>query len=289
MSILDNRFLGFSEEREAEIAGLINKHGGSDKYAAKMAAGMKPFVMSQVEESLESSFAMETRILKPGESSKIYVEPDYDATVVDAEGNAFSQKIHPDEIDPPEFKVDAKLVFRKKDLRQGKLRPIGDQQKTGEKKVQEKIEIVNFNALRAAVPESNIIISSGGVMTETAARQAVTIIEDQSLQVGGIYSRAKHINFDMKDFKMSDKILEEYLKKGVVAIWNGATVTKTIKMPENEILFVPNEFVGACLITDFDVDQSSYVKDGHIGIYIEASMKIAVGKARHLALVKVVN
>ena len=272
-----------------EIKKLMKDLKG-DPLLPMMLAGQigQPLVEKEVLDESMAGLFMEVTKLQSGEDSTIYVEPGYDAIVINSKGRPVAMPVEANEIDPPPYTIGALLIFRQRDLDMGKVRPLTKQKDVAESALKERLDQVCIAAAVAAVPDANQVASLGGKLTQTALGQAIVLIEDRKRKVASILARAQRTKIDMAGFDLSEEVKTELAKRGVVATWLGSNIAQTADIAVDKVLLAPDKMVGKCSIVHGPSVMPYYnVEPGFIGMYAEMTVKIGIGLPQLLSLVNI--
>lgn len=232
-----------SQEFLEGFAELMQEAARSPEGMHALAAAIAPTIEEEIEQKIITPLLLTEHNLPAGEDAKYQVRKSSKAYWIADGGQAMESDVTGEEISTPTHRIHATPMVDIGTLKHGNIGSLDDVQTDAASQIRKKIDKRTITVLSAAVPVANDVESTGGVLSEDALNEAVSILEDQELRVKYIVMRGARFA-DMKGFTLSDKVLEEMQTKGAVAKWNGADILLTAAADLDEVLIIPEEEVG---------------------------------------------
>ncbi|HOY64693.1 MAG TPA: hypothetical protein PK745_16095, partial [bacterium] len=161
-------------------------------------------------------------------------------------------------------------------LKHGNIGALTDIQKASSDEIRKEIDKRTLTVISSAVPAENIVNISGGVITEDALNDAISILEDKELTVKNIVLRGKRFN-EIRSWDLDPVTQLELRQKGVIKVYGGANILLTSAANINEVLVLPDEEIGKMPIreplTSEAIDKKLKFKTGWL-IWSELGMGI---------------
>jgi len=191
---------------------------------------------------------------KSGTPKAHWTDKDGDAIVTDIGKD--------DELIPRPRIIQSTVSVKRSDLTRGNVNAITDKQMLASRVLRNKIDKASIDLISASVPAANVVQCSGGRLTAAALDAACAKLgdmEDENLDAANIVMRQGRMS-DVKSF-LGDLAKEEMRLKGFIAVYNGASVLRTSKISNAEVLILPATEIGKYLVTqDLVVEAETNVR-----------------------------
>jgi hypothetical protein len=235
---------GLSQKAFEALSADIRK-AFADKEGGMMAiaAAIAPAIYDAIVEKEIASLLLTQHNLPKGEPAKYDKIREVKAYWIAKGGRVHQSNVNDEEV---EFTIDRVASAPQVDisvLQNGDIYRLTDMETWAADAIRKQLNRRAINVISAAVPESNVVTATGGVLTPTALNEAIALIEDKDLAVKYIVLRGARFN-DMRDWDLDPVTQRELLEKGIIKLYAGASIIKNASADAAEALIIPDEEVG---------------------------------------------
>jgi hypothetical protein len=170
------------------------------------------------------------------------------ATVISRRGGVPDQIVEGEEILVPTFEIATNPTIRISEVKARRFYIVDRAQIKAKEAIQKEEDTNIFNAIDAAVPAANIVVSTGGALSVSALNQAFATIEQHDLTVGKVVCHALRYA-DIRNWGKTvydEATQKEVLTTGLFGhIWT-ADIHVSSRVPTTTVfILAPAEYVGA--------------------------------------------
>lgn len=170
------------------------------------------------------------------------------ATVISRRGGVPDMIVEGEEILVPTFEIATNPTIRISEVKARRFYIVDRAQIKAKEAIQKEEDTNIFNALDAAVPAANIVVSTGGALSVSALNQAFATIEQHDLTVGKVVCHALRYA-DIRNWGKTvydEATQKEVLTTGLFGhIWT-ADIHVSSRVPTTTVfILAPAEYVGA--------------------------------------------
>lgn len=170
------------------------------------------------------------------------------ATVISRRGGVPDQIVEGEEILVPTFEIATNPTIRISEVKARRFYIVDRAQIKAKEAIQKEEDTNIFNAINAAVPAANTVVSSGGALSVSALNQAFATIEQHDLTVGKVVCHALRYA-DIRNWGKTvydEATQKEVLTTGLFGhIWT-ADIHVSSRVPTTTVfILAPAEYVGA--------------------------------------------
>lgn len=170
------------------------------------------------------------------------------ATVISRRGGVPDQIVEGEEILVPTFEIATNPTIRISEVKARRFYIVDRAQIKAKEAIQKEEDTNIFNAIDAAVPGANTVISTGGALSVSALNQAFATIEQHDLTVGKVVCHALRYA-DIRNWGKTvydEATQKEVLTTGLFGhIWT-ADIHVSSRVPTTTVfILAPAEYVGA--------------------------------------------
>jgi hypothetical protein len=235
---------GLSQKAFEALSADIRK-AFADKEGGMMAiaAAIAPAIYDAIVEKEIASLLLTQHNLPKGEPAKYDKIREVKAYWIAKGGRVHQSNVNDEEV---EFTIDRVASAPQVDisvLQNGDIYRLTDMETWAADAIRKQLNRRAINVISTAVPESNVVTATGGVLTPTALNEAIALIEDKDLAVKYIVLRGARFN-DMRDWDLDPVTQRELLEKGIIKLYAGASIIKNASADAAEALIIPDEEVG---------------------------------------------
>jgi len=235
---------GLSQKEFEALSAEIRK-AFADKEGGMMAiaAAIAPAIYDAIAEKEIASLLLTQHNLPKGEPAKYDKIREVKAYWIAKGGRVHQSNVNDEEV---EFTIDRVASAPQVDisvLQNGDIYRLTDMETWAADAIRKQLNRRAINVISAAVPDSNVVTATGGVLTPTALNEAIALIEDKDLAVKYLVLRGARFN-DMRDWDLDPVTQRELLEKGIIKLYAGASIIKNASADAAEVLVIPDEEVG---------------------------------------------
>ncbi|MCK9433819.1 MAG: hypothetical protein M0R32_03135 [Candidatus Cloacimonetes bacterium] len=170
------------------------------------------------------------------------------ATVISRRGGVPDQIVEGEEILVPTFEIATNPTIRISEVKARRFYIVDRAQIKAKEAIQKEEDTNIFNAIDAAVPAANTVVSTGGALSVSALNQAFATIEQHDLTVGKVVCHALRYA-DIRNWGKTvydEATQKEVLTTGLFGhIWT-ADIHVSSRVPTTTVfILAPAEYVGA--------------------------------------------
>ena len=170
------------------------------------------------------------------------------ATVISRRGGVPDQIVEGEEILVPTFEIATNPTIRISEVKARRFYIVDRAQIKAKEAIQKEEDTNIFNAINAAVPAANTVVSTGGALSVSALNQAFATIEQHDLTVGKVVCHALRYA-DIRNWGKTvydEATQKEVLTTGLFGhIWT-ADIHVSSRVPTTTVfILAPAEYVGA--------------------------------------------
>jgi len=235
---------GLSQKEFEALSAEIRK-AFADKEGGMMAiaAAIAPAIYDAIVEKEIASLLLTQHNLPKGEPAKYDKIREVKAYWIAKGGRVHQSNVNDEEV---EFTIDRVASAPQVDisvLQNGDIYRLTDMETWAADAIRKQLNRRAINVISAAVPDSNVVTATGGVLTPAALNEAIALIEDKDLAVKYIVLRGARFN-DMREWDLDPVTQRELLEKGIIKLYAGASIIKNASADAAEVLVIPDEEVG---------------------------------------------
>lgn len=232
-----------SQQYMDTMAALMSEALESPEGMRALAAAIADPIEQEITRKEISSLLLTRHTLPKGERAVYQKRPTVKAHWISTEGEAREQEVGKDEVEFPTNRIHSAPMVDISVLKHGNIGTLMDIQTSAADEIRKEIDRRTISVISAAVPAANTIEVSGGVLTEDALGEAISIIEDLELSVKTIVMRGRRFN-DLRGWTLDPQTKAELRTKGVIKNYGTGGILLTAAMPLNEILILPDDEIG---------------------------------------------
>ncbi|HPI76368.1 MAG TPA: hypothetical protein PLK80_06500 [bacterium] len=265
-----------SQEFMEKMGKLMTEALATPDGMRALAASIAAPIEQEIARKEISSLLLTKHNLPKGERAIYQKRPRLKAFWISKDGEAREIEVGKDEIEIPTHRVHSAPMVDISILKHGNIGALTDIQKASSDEIRKEIDKRTLTVISSAVPAENIVNISGGVITEDALNDAISILEDKELTVKNIVLRGKRFN-EIRSWDLDPVTQLELRQKGVIKVYGGANILLTSAANINEVLVLPDEEIGKMPIreplTSEAIDKKLKFKTGWL-IWSELGMGI---------------
>jgi len=265
-----------SQEFMEKMGKLMTEALATPDGMRALAASIAAPIEQEIARKEISSLLLTKHNLPKGERAIYQKRPRLKAFWISKDGEAREIEVGKDEIEIPTHRVHSAPMVDISILKHGNIGALTDIQKASSDEIRKEIDKRTLTVISSAVPAENIVNISGGVITEDALNDAISILEDKELTVKNIVLRGKRFN-EIRSWDLDPVTQLELRQKGVIKVYGGANIVLTSAANINEVLVLPDEEIGKMPIreplTSEAIDKKLKFKTGWL-IWSELGMGI---------------
>lgn len=232
-----------SREFLATMASLMAKAAESNEGLQALAAAIAKPIETSISTKEITTLLLTQHDLPVGEEAKYQKKPKVKAFWISPDGEARETEVGRDEVTCPTNRVHANPMVDISVLKHGNVGTLMDVQQGAADEIRKEIDKRTITVISAAVPAGNVVNCAGGVLTETALNEAVSLLEDQELTVKWIVMRGKRFN-DLRTWDLDPVTDNELRTKGVIKNLGTGSILLTSSAGLDEVLVIPDEEIG---------------------------------------------
>jgi len=232
-----------SQEYMEAMAALMSEALETPEGLQALAAAIAPPIEREIKRKEISSLLLTRHMLPKGERPVYQKKPQVKAYWISTEGEAREQEIGKEEVEFPTNRIHTAPMVDISVLRHGNIGSLMDIQTSAADEIRKEIDKRTINVISQAINTANTVEVSGGVLTDTALNEAISILEDMELSVKYIVMRGARFN-DMRSWDLDPQTKEELRVKGVIKVYAGANILITSAADPDEVLLIPDKEVG---------------------------------------------
>ncbi len=230
-----------------------------------LAAAIAVPIEQEIKRKEITSLLLTQHTLPKGERPIYQKKPKVKAYWISTEGEAREQEVGQAEMEIPTNRIHSTPMVDISVLKNGNIGTLMDIQTSAADEIRKELDKRTLTVLSAAVPEANTVEVTGGVLTDAALNEAISIIEDLELSVKYIVMRGRRFN-DMRDWDLDPETRAELRTKGVIKNYGTGGILLTASAALDEILLIPDDEVGKMPIrqslTTEAIEQKTRFKTG---------------------------
>jgi len=265
-----------SQEFMEKMGKLMTEALATPDGMRALAASIAAPIEQEIARKEISSLLLTKHNLPKGERAIYQKRPRLKAFWISKDGEAREIEIGKDEMEIPTHRVHSAPMVDISILKHGNIGALTDIQKASSDEIRKEIDKRTLTVISSAVPAENIVNISGGVITEDALNDAISILEDKELTVKNIVLRGKRFN-EIRSWDLDPVTQLELRQKGIIKVYGGANILLTSAANINEVLVLPDEEIGKMPIreplTSEAIDKKLKFKTGWL-IWSELGMGI---------------
>ncbi len=265
-----------SQEFMEKMGKLMTEALATPDGMRALAASIAAPIEQEIARKEISSLLLTKHNLPKGERAIYQKRPRLKAFWISKDGEAREIEVGKDEIEIPTHRVHSAPMVDISILKHGNIGALTDIQKASSDEIRKEIDKRTLTVISSAVPAENVVNISGGVITEDALNDAISILEDKELTVKNIVLRGKRFN-EIRSWDLDPVTQLELRQKGVIKVYGGANILLTSAANINEVLVLPDEEIGKMPIreplTSEAIDKKLKFKTGWL-IWSELGMGI---------------
>jgi len=232
-----------SQEYMDAMAGLMAEALESTDGLRALAAAIADPIEQEIERKEVSSLLLTRHVLPKGERPVYQKKPKVKAYWVSTEGEAREQELGKDEIEFPTNRIHSTPMVDISVLKHGNIGTLMDIQTSAADEIRKETDRRTITVVSAAVPPENTIQVMGGVLTEDALNEAISIIEDLELSVKYIVMRGRRFN-DLRSWNLDPQTKAELREKGLIKNYGTGGILLSASCALDEVLLIPDEEIG---------------------------------------------
>lgn len=232
-----------SQEYMEAMAALMAEALESPEGLRALAAAIADPIEQEIERKEVSSLLLTRHVLPKGERPVYQKKPKVKAYWVSTEGEAREQELGKDEIEFPTNRIHSTPMVDISVLKHGNIGTLMDIQTSAADEIRKETDRRTITVVSAAVPPENTIQVMGGVLTEDALNEAISIIEDLELSVKYIVMRGRRFN-DLRSWNLDPQTKAELREKGLIKNYGTGGILLSASCALDEVLLIPDEEVG---------------------------------------------
>jgi len=232
-----------SQEYMDAMAGLMAEALESTDGLRALAAAIADPIEQEIERKEVSSLLLTRHVLPKGERPVYQKKPKVKAYWVSTEGEAREQELGKDEIEFPTNRIHSTPMVDISVLKHGNIGTLMDIQTSAADEIRKETDRRTITVVSAAVPPENTIQVIGGVLTEDALNEAISIIEDLELSVKYIVMRGRRFN-DLRSWNLDPQTKAELREKGLIKNYGTGGILLSASCALDEVLLIPDEEIG---------------------------------------------
>jgi len=232
-----------SQEYMEAMAALMAEALESPEGLRALAAAIADPIEQEIERKEVSSLLLTRHVLPKGERPVYQKKPKVKAYWVSTEGEAREQEVGKDEIEFPTNRIHSTPMVDISVLKHGNIGTLMDIQTSAADEIRKETDRRTITVVSAAVPPENTIQVMGGVLTEDALNEAISIIEDLELSVKYIVMRGRRFN-DLRSWNLDPQTKAELREKGLIKNYGTGGILLSASCALDEVLLIPDEEVG---------------------------------------------
>jgi hypothetical protein len=225
------------------MAGLMAEALESTDGLRALAAAIADPIEQEIERKEISSLLLTRHVLPKGERPVYQKKPKVKAYWVSTEGEAREQELGKDEIEFPTNRIHSTPMVDISVLKHGNIGTLMDIQTSAADEIRKETDRRTITVVSAAVPPENTIQVMGGVLTEDALNEAISIIEDLELSVKYIVMRGRRFN-DLRSWNLDPQTKAELREKGLIKNYGTGGILLSASCALDEVLLIPDEEIG---------------------------------------------
>jgi len=232
-----------SDEYMKNLSKMMTEAFDSTEGMKALAAAIGPPISLEIKKKEVTSLLLTEHVLPVGESAKYVIRPTVKAHWISKNGEAMTSDVEGDETEFPVHRIHALPMIDIMTLKHGNIGTLLDIQKAAANEIRKEIDKRTIKVILNSVLPENTVTVTGGVLTEEAINEAISLIEDKELTAKMIVMRGKRFK-DLKGWDLDPVGKTELRQKGIIKNYGTANIMLTSTMPENEILILPDEEIG---------------------------------------------
>ena len=232
-----------SQEYMDTMAALMTEAMESPEGLQALAAAIARPIEQEIKRKEISPLLLTRHVLPKGERPVYQKKPQLKAYWISTEGEAREQELGKDEVEFPTNRIHTAPMVDVSVLKHGNIGSLLDIQTNAAEEIRKEIDKRTITVISQAVPGANEVPVTGGVLTDTALNDAVSILEDMELSVKYIIMRGSRFN-DIRSWDLDPQTKEELRVKGVIKTYAGANILLTAAADPDEVLLIPDKEVG---------------------------------------------
>jgi hypothetical protein len=225
------------------MAGLFSEALQSPDGMKALAAAIAGPIEQEIKRTEITSLLLTRHVLPLGEPARYQKRAKVKAYWISRNGEAMASDVDGDEVEFPIHRIHAMPMIDISTLKHGNIGSLTDIQKAAAEQIRKEIDKRTLAVISAAVPAANTVTITGGKLTEEGLNEAMTILEDQELNLKYIVLRGGRFN-DLRGWDLDPQTDKELFDKGVIKIYGGANILRTSAMDATEVLLLPDEEIG---------------------------------------------
>lgn len=233
-----------SQEHFDAIAALMQTALLTDDGLRALAAAIAAPITADIDQKEIASLLYTKHPLPKGELPRYQKPSTMQAFWVCVDGEARQWPITSDFVDVPIDRLHTNPMVELNVLKNGNIGTLNDVASNAAIAITKQLNRRAITTLSAAVPDANVVDVSGGVLTDTALNQGISILEDLELAPKYIIMRGRRYN-DMRNWTNLDpETRREFVTKGVIKQWGTAGILLSASCALDEVIIVPDAEVG---------------------------------------------
>jgi len=232
-----------SEAYMEAMAGLMSQALDSPEGMRALAAAIAKPIDQEIRRREISSLLLTRHDLPKGERPIYQKKPQVQAHWISKDGEARTQEVGQEEIEPPTHRIHATPKVDISVLKHGNIGALTDLQSSAARALRHEIDRRTITVISTAVPAENTVEVTGSALTEEALNEAISLIEDKELSVKLIVMRGRRFN-DLRSWNLDPQTKAELRAKGVIRNFGTGGILLTSAAALDEILIVPDEEIG---------------------------------------------